>query len=188
MNTDLAQYKLAHQLKDLDKAKAQGTSLISLYIAPGKQISHYQKLLTEEMGKTSCIKSKKVKNDVQETIKSIKHKLTLFKQVPENGLVIFCGVVEIDETRSKKQISVMEPIKPLESSFYHCDTHFHTEILHKQINNADPYGFIIVDGNGCLVGVLRGSDKTILHRYSVSLPRKHNKGGQSAPRFQRLWV
>ena len=48
------------------------------------------------------------------------------------------------------------------------------------------YGFIIMDGNGSLFGVLHGNNKIVLHKFSVELPKKHGRGGQSAARFGRL--
>ena len=47
-------------------------------------------------------------------------------------------------------------------------------------------GFIIVDGNGALFAIVRGSSREVLKSISVDLPKKHNKGGYSAPRFARL--
>jgi peptide chain release factor subunit 1 len=43
-----------------------------------------------------------------------------------------------------------------------------------------------MDGNGCLYGVLAGNHRSILHKFSVDLPKKHGRGGQSALRFARL--
>jgi hypothetical protein len=48
------------------------------------------------------------------------------------------------------------------------------------------FGFIIMDGNGCLFATLSGSTRTIVHKFSVDLPKKHGRGGQSALRFARL--
>ena len=48
------------------------------------------------------------------------------------------------------------------------------------------YGFIVLDGNGCLFGTLCGSTKEVLHHFTVDLPKKHGRGGQSALRFARL--
>ena len=45
---------------------------------------------------------------------------------------------------------------------------------------------MIVDGNGCLFGTLQGNTKKILQQITVSLPKKHGRGGQSAPRFGRI--
>jgi len=43
-----------------------------------------------------------------------------------------------------------------------------------------------MDGNGCLFGSLAGNTRTIIHKFSVDLPKKHGRGGQSALRFARL--
>jgi len=43
-----------------------------------------------------------------------------------------------------------------------------------------------MDGNGTLFGTLTGNTRTVLHKFSVELPKKHGRGGQSALRFARL--
>lgn len=43
-----------------------------------------------------------------------------------------------------------------------------------------------MDGAGCLFGVLQGNTRTVLQQIAVSLPKKHGRGGQSAPRFARI--
>jgi len=54
------------------------------------------------------------------------------------------------------------------------------------LEEKDKFGFIIVDGNGALFGTLQGSRKTVLERFTVDLPRKHGRGGQSQNRFARI--
>lgn len=43
-----------------------------------------------------------------------------------------------------------------------------------------------MDGNGTLFGVLAGNTREVLHKFTVDLPKKHGRGGQSALRFSRL--
>jgi len=43
-----------------------------------------------------------------------------------------------------------------------------------------------LDGNGALYGTLCGNTRDILYKFSVDLPKKHGRGGQSALRFARL--
>lgn len=43
-----------------------------------------------------------------------------------------------------------------------------------------------MDGNGCLYATVQGNTRTILHKFTVDLPKKHGRGGQSALRFARL--
>merc|ERR1719258_76209 len=38
----------------------------------------------------------------------------------------------------------------------------------------------------CLIGTLQGNNRDVLHKFSVDLPKKHGRGGQSALRFARL--
>jgi len=43
-----------------------------------------------------------------------------------------------------------------------------------------------MDGNGALFGTLSGNTREVLHKFTVDLPKKHGRGGQSALRFARL--
>lgn len=54
------------------------------------------------------------------------------------------------------------------------------------LEDDDIFGFIIMDGNGCLYATLQGNTRSILHKFTVDLPKKHGRGGQSALRFARL--
>ena len=53
-------------------------------------------------------------------------------------------------------------------------------------HTAARYGFIVMDGNGSLFGTLSGNTREVLHKFTVDLPKKHGRGGQSALRFARL--
>jgi len=44
----------------------------------------------------------------------------------------------------------------------------------------------VMDGNGALFGTLQGNTRDVLHKFTVDLPKKHGRGGQSALRFARL--
>ena len=54
------------------------------------------------------------------------------------------------------------------------------------LTDDNRFGFIIMDGNGALFGTLQGNTRDILHKFTVELPKKHGRGGQSALRFARL--
>lgn len=107
-------------------------------------------------------------------------------QVPPNGLVIYCGTILTDENKERKVNIDFEPFKPINTSLYLCDNKFHTEALQELLASDDKFGFIIMDGNGCLYGTLSGNAREVIHKFSVDLPKKHGRGGQSALRFARL--
>ena len=79
-----------------------------------------------------------------------------------------------------------EPFKPINTSLYLCDNKFHTEALNELLEDDDRFGFIVMDGNGSLYGTVQGSNREIIHKFTVDLPKKHGRGGQSALRFARL--
>lgn len=69
--------------------------MISLIIPPKDQISRVQKLLAEEYGTASNIKSRVNRLSVLGAITSTQQRLKLYNRVPPNGLVIFCGYVTL---------------------------------------------------------------------------------------------
>jgi peptide chain release factor subunit 1 len=106
--------------------------------------------------------------------------------VPDNGLVVYCGTILTDEGKEKRVNIDFEPFKPINTSLYLCDNKFHTEALNELLEDDDKFGFLVMDGNGSLYGTLSGNTREILHKFSVDLPKKHGRGGQSALRFARL--
>mmetsp|Transcript_4202 Transcript_4202/g.14820 ORF Transcript_4202/g.14820 Transcript_4202/m.14820 type:complete len:189 (+) Transcript_4202:30-596(+) len=187
--SDLSVLRLKKQICLLQQARGNGTSLISLYMSAGSQVSEYNKLLTQELGTAKCIKSRVVRLAVLEAIRSLQHRLRLLgHKAPANGLALFCGVVESGSKQPKKVLQAVEPIRPLRQWRYLCDSTFHVEMLKEQLEGGTTYGFVIVDGNGTTCGTLSGSRRRTLCHVSVNLPKKHNKGGQSAGRFFRKCV
>jgi peptide chain release factor subunit 1 len=69
---------------------------------------------------------------------------------------------------------------------YLCDNKFHTEALSELLESDSRFGFIVMDGNGTLFGTLAGNTREVIHKFTVDLPKKHGRGGQSALRFSRL--
>ena len=94
----------------------------------------------------------------------------------------------LDDGKEKKVVYDFEPFKKVNTTLYYCDNKFHVEPLMGMLESNEKFGFIIMDGNGCLYGTLTGSTKEILYRFSVELPKKHGRGGQSSLRFARIRI
>jgi len=179
-------WKIKKLIKSLEMARGNGTSMISLILPPKDQISRAAKMLADEFGTASNIKSRVNRLSVLSAITSTQQRLKLFSKVPPNGLVIYCGTILTDDNKEKKVNIDFEPFKPINTSLYLCDNKFHTEALQELLESDDKFGFIVMDGNGSLFGTLAGNTREILHKFSVDLPKKHGRGGQSALRFARL--
>ncbi|QEU59852.1 Sup45 [Kluyveromyces lactis] len=179
-------WKVKKLIKSLEKARGNGTSMISLVIPPKGQISMIQKMLTDEYGTASNIKSRVNRLSVLSAITSTQQKLKLYTKIPPNGLVLYCGDMITEEGKEKRVTFDIEPYKPINTSLYLCDNKFHTEVLSELLEADDKFGFIVMDGQGALFGLLTGNTRTVLHKFTVDLPKKHGRGGQSAVRFARL--
>lgn len=179
-------WKVKKLIKALESARGNGTSMISLIIPPGDQISRVNKMLAEEYGTASNIKSRVNRQSVLAAITSAQQKLKLYNKVPPNGLVLYTGTVVTEDGKEKKVTFAFEPFKPINASLYLCDNKFHTEPLSELLESDEKFGFIVMDGNGTLFGTLSGNTREVLHKFTVDLPKKHGRGGQSALRFARL--
>jgi len=183
---NIEQWKVKNLIKKLSKQRGNGTSMISLIIPPKDQIARVNKMLSDEYGTASNIKSRVNRLSVLSAITSAQQRLKLYNRVPNNGLVVFVGTVLTDEGKDKKLSIHFEPFKPINTSLYLCDNKFHTEALDELLEDDNTFGFIVMDGNGCLYGTVSGNTRRVLHKFGVELPKKHGRGGQSAVRFARL--
>jgi len=186
LDRQIEMFKVKKLIKNLEAARGNGTSMISLIIPPGDQISRVNKMLSDEYGTASNIKSRVNRLSVLSAITSTQQRLKLYSKCPKNGLVIYCGTVITEDGKERKVNIDFEPFKPINTSLYLCDNKFHTEDLNELLMDDEAFGFIVMDGNGSLYGTVQGSNREVLHKFSVDLPKKHGRGGQSALRFARL--
>ena len=143
---NIAMWKIKKLIKNLQNAKGNGTSMISLIIPPKDQIARIAKMLADEYGTASNIKSRVNRQSVQSAITSTQQRLKLYNRVPTNGLVVYCGEMLIEDKPKKVAID-FEPFKPINTSLYLCDNHFHTEALAELLESDARFGFIVMDGN-----------------------------------------
>uniref|UniRef100_A0A7S2P193 Eukaryotic peptide chain release factor subunit 1 n=1 Tax=Zooxanthella nutricula TaxID=1333877 RepID=A0A7S2P193_9DINO len=182
----IQQWKVRRLIKMLNEAKGAGTSMISLIVPPKDDINKANKMLAEEYGTASSIKSRVNRLSVLGAITSTQQRLKLYTKTPKNGLILYCGEIITEDGKEKKLTIDFEPLKPINTTLYLCDNKFHTEALAELLESDDKFGFLIMDGNGALFGTLQGNHREVLYKFSVDLPKKHGRGGQSALRFARL--
>uniref|UniRef100_A0A1D1YYP7 Eukaryotic peptide chain release factor subunit 1-3 n=1 Tax=Anthurium amnicola TaxID=1678845 RepID=A0A1D1YYP7_9ARAE len=183
---NIAMWKMKKTIRGLEAARGNGTSMISLIMTPRDQISRITKMLGDEYGTASNIKSRVNRQSVLGAITSAQQRLKLYNKVPPNGLVLYTGTIVTEDGKEKKVTIDFEPFKPINASLYLCDNKFHTEVLNQLLESDDKFGFIVMDGNCTLFGTLSGNTREVLHKFTVDLPKKHGRGGQSALRFARL--
>jgi peptide chain release factor subunit 1 len=186
MKKKTEQYKFKKMLDHLSSFKGRHTELVSLYIPAGYEIPKVAQQIKEEQGTAVNIKSTTTRKNVLGALERVSQHLTLFKETPPNGLVIFCGNVSEREGVSDIQLFSFEPLKPLSTRIYRCDQEFVLEPLYDMLEAKEVYGLLIVERNEATVGILKGKTISMVDYMTSGVPGKTRAGGQSAHRFERL--
>jgi peptide chain release factor subunit 1 len=186
MKKKTEQYKFKKMLDHLSSFKGRHTELVSLYIPAGHEIPKVAQQIREEQGTAVNIKSTTTRKNVLGALERVSQHLTLFKETPPNGLVIFCGNVSEREGVSDIQLFSFEPLKPLSTRIYRCDQEFVLEPLYGMLEAKEVYGLLIVERNEATVGILKGKSISMVDYMTSGVPGKTRAGGQSAHRFERL--
>ena len=180
-----AKYRLRKSLDTLRNKRSEdgSTCLVTLYIPEDRAIADFTNELTNEIGTAANIKSKTTRKNVQSALQITIGKLRLIgPKAPKNGVALFVGVTE----GGKMESFVLNPNTPITRKQYICDSYFHIDHLEEHLLEKKLYGLITVDAGYSTIGLLQGNHLTVLKSIQSSVPKKHSRGGQSAPRFGRI--
>ncbi|HID15742.1 MAG TPA: peptide chain release factor 1, partial [Candidatus Atribacteria bacterium] len=185
--SSIEKYRLGRLIKELESKKGRGTELISLYIPPGRQIADVMNVLRQEYSQASNIKDRTTRHHVLDALTSCMQRLKLFRKIPDTGLIIFCGYVSRGAPGDEKlEVHLIVPPEPINIYLYRCDSKFHIEPLKDFIREKDFYGIIVMDRQEATFAILKGSRLEIVEHITSGVPGKHDAGGQSQRRFERI--
>ena len=181
-------YKITKMLNDLSKISGHGTELVTVYIPPRRPIYDVIAQLRNESGTASNIKSDLTKTHVQDALSKTMEQLKLYKETPENGLVIFCGAISTGKGIGTEKIEIYTiiPPKPVQISLYRCDDHFWIDHIKEMLKDDKVIGIISIDTQETGLGILTGERWQTVDTLTSGVAGKHRPGGQSARRFERL--
>ena len=186
MSVSEKQYKLRKLIKELEAVRGRHTELVTVYVPVGYKLTDIANQLRNEQGTAINIKSKPVRKNVLGALDKILQHLKLYKQTPENGLVLFAGNAAEQEGVSDIKLWAIEPPEPLKVKLYWCDQTFELAPLREMIKEKEVYGLLTMDTKEATFGMLRGKSIVVLKSLDSIVPGKFIKGGQSAQRFQRV--
>jgi len=181
-------YKLNKMINKLGNISGHGTELVTVYIPPRKPIYDIVSQLRNEAGTASNIKSDLTRNHVQDTLSRTIEHLKLYKEPPENGLVIFCGAIPTGKGMGTEKIEIYSvvPPKPIQINLYRCDDHFWIDHLKDMMKDDKVIGILSLDTQEAGFGILTGDRWEVVESLTSGVAGKHRQGGQSARRFERL--
>jgi peptide chain release factor subunit 1 len=181
-------YKLTKMLNELSNISGHGTELVTVYIPPRRPIFDIISQLRNEAGTASNIKSDLTRTHVQDALSRTIEHLKLFKEPPENGLVIFCGAIPTGKGFGTEKIELYSviPPKPIQINLYRCDDHFWIDHLKDMMKDDKAIGILALDTQEAGLGILTGDRWEVIDTLTSGVAGKHRQGGQSARRFERL--
>jgi len=181
-------YKLTKMLNELSNFSGHGTELVTVYIPPRRQIFDVLSQLRNEAGTASNIKSDLTRTHVQDALSRTIEHIKLFKDTPENGLVVFCGAIPTGKGFGTEKIELYSviPPKPIQINLYRCDDHFWTDHLKDMMKDDKVLGILAIDNQEAGLGILTGDRWEVIDTLTSGVAGKHRQGGQSAKRFERL--
>jgi peptide chain release factor subunit 1 len=196
MNTNSSQskwdsvkrYRLTKMLNELSSITGHGTELVTVYVPPRRQIFDVISQLRNEAGTASNIKSDLTRTHVQDALSRTIEHLKLFRETPENGLVIFCGAIPTGKGIGTEKIELYSvfPPKQVQINLYRCDDHFWTDHLKDMMKDDKTIGILAIDTQEAGLGILTGDRWEVIDTLTSGVAGKHRQGGQSARRFERL--
>ena len=87
--------------------------MVSLVIPPKETLNKVISFLNQEHAEAANIKSKQTRDSVQSAIVSTREKLKLYKHTPENGLILYCGQILMEDNKTEKKMTLdITPFKP----------------------------------------------------------------------------
>src|SRR6476660_8642396 len=181
-------YKITKMLNDLSKISGHGTELVTVYIPPRRPMHDILSQLRNEAGTATNIKSNLTRTQVQDALSKTMEQLKLYKETPENGLVIFCGAIPTGKGIGTEKIEIYPiiPPKPVQINLYRCDDHFWIDHIKEMLKDDKVIGVIAIDTQETGLGILTGDRWQTIETLTSGVAGKHRQGGQSARRFERL--
>lgn len=185
---DLQVYRTKKALEELKSKKGFHTELISLYIPHDRKLSDVTNYLKNEISESQNIKSKLTRKNVLDGISTLLGMLKNYKDVPENGLVMFAGAIPQNNTPGTERMekTIITPPEKIQTFRYHCASEFLLWPLEETLQTKETYGLLVIGRKESAVGYLRGAHMEVIREFTSNIHGKHRAGGQSQRRFERL--
>lgn len=187
-SNDLKRYKAKKLIQELKAKKGFHTELISLYIPHDRKLSDVTNYLKNEISESQNIKSKLTRKNVLDGISTLLGMLKNYKDVPENGVVMFAGAIPQNNTPGTEKMEkyIVDPPEKVKTFRYHCASEFLLWPLEETLEPKETYGLLCIGRQESAVGYVRGNHMEIVREFTSGIHGKHRAGGQSQRRFERL--
>lgn len=168
------------RVEAVEAAHASRPALLSIAVPPTESIEAVRERLEKEHAEVERLGGATA-TLTQGAVERAHRVLREYDKPPENGLVVYTGVVDGTVT----DIVFDDLPQPVQETTITRAKEFDLGPLEVAADEHDVYGLLVVERGGAALGRYDGESVTHLESFDSDVPGKHRAGGQSADRFER---
>jgi peptide chain release factor subunit 1 len=174
-------YELRDRIEAVANAESDDNDLVTLAVPPEKPVGPVLERVEEEAVEAEHLDADETTRAHREALDHLRHLLHGYDATPENGLVIYVGVVDGDLVDH-----VFDDLpNPVPESVYERSNEFEIAPLETITGPSRTYGLLVVERGGAALGRLDGDQVEVVEIIDSDVMGKTRAGGQSADRFER---
>lgn len=177
---------IAERIEFVASMDADDDHLFTLAVAADEPIARGHERLETDRATADYIDPQRASKPIQQALERARERVEEYDTVPENGLVVYAGVVE-DEVVD----FVFDDLPtPVETGTVVQDNEFDTAPLdsspEESVADLDrDYGLVVVERGGAAFGRLSEGEVVVLEEYGSDVEGESSTGGFSEDRYER---
>ncbi len=177
----LKDYELHERLDRLADTEVDRDILLSRTVPPDGSIGEARQPIETDYAEATQLDDRSFPKPLVEALEEAKRSLNEYDELPENGLAIYAGVVDVD-----LRTAVFDDLPvPVGAQTYEHANEFDLEPLEELTEQSSNYGLLVVERGGGALGRLEDGTFEVIDTFESNVPGKSSAGGQSAERFER---
>ncbi|UPW00791.1 peptide chain release factor 1 [Halorussus gelatinilyticus] len=179
---DIQAYERQERIERVEAAEATENDLVTVAVPPDKPLGEALERIEEDRAEAEYIDTEGEDAAYLEALEAVRSVLQHHETTPENGLVVYAGVVDGEVVEY-----VFDDLpSPVSEFVYERDNEFDAGLLDAAAGESSKtFGLLVVERGGAALGLTENEDVQVVETFESDVMGKSKAGGQSAQRFER---
>ncbi|UPV74828.1 peptide chain release factor 1 [Halorussus limi] len=179
---DIEAYERHERIERVEQAEATENDLVTVAIPPDKSLGEALERVEEDRAEAEYIDTEGEDAAYLEALEAVRSILQHHETTPENGLVVYAGVVDGEVVEY-----VFDDLpSPVLEFVYERGNEFDAGLLDAAAEGpTKTFGLLVVERGGAALGLTENEDVRVVETFESDVMGKSKAGGQSAQRFER---
>ncbi|WP_435175431.1 Vms1/Ankzf1 family peptidyl-tRNA hydrolase [Halorussus sp. AFM4] len=178
---DIEDYERHERIERVEDAEATADDLLTVAVPPDHTVGEALERVEEDRAESEFIEEESEDAAYLDALEAARGVLQHRESTPENGLVVFAGVVDGEVVDY-----VFDDLpSPVSEFVYERGNGFETGVLDAAAGASKTFGLLIVERGGAALGLTENDDVQVIETFESDVMGKTKAGGQSAQRFER---